>query len=178
MVTRLAEHKGLDLVMEAFDEMMKEDIYFILLGSGEEKYERFFNVATARYPGRVGAITKFSAELSSLIYAGADLFLMPSLFEPCGLAQMIAAKYGTIPIVRSTGGLHDSIIPYNPEEKTGNGVTFLTIHPEDMLHAIKRAIGLYDNKKDWNQIVENAMNSDFSWNKGAKEYLKIYKDII
>ena len=103
---------------------------------------------------------------------------MPSLFEPCGLAQMIAAKYGTIPIVRSTGGLHDSIIPYNPEEKTGNGVTFLTIHPEDMLHAIKRAIGLYDNKKDWNQIVENAMNSDFSWNKGAKEYLKIYKDII
>lgn len=178
MIGRLAEHKGIDLVIEVFDELMKENIQFVLLGTGESRYENFFHKKTREYRGRMSVSTAFSAELASRIYAGADLFLMPSISEPCGLAQMISLRYGTIPIVRETGGLKDSIIPYNPNTEKGNGISFQSVNAQDMLGAIKRAISLYWYKEQWNTLVGNGMKSDFSWKASSKEYLKLYKEML
>lgn len=178
MIGRLAEHKGIDLVMSVFDELMQEKIQFVMLGTGEVKYENFFRGKEAEYPGRVSVSTEFSAELASRIYSGADIFLMPSISEPCGLAQMISLRYGTIPVVRETGGLKDSIVPYNKETGKGNGITFLTVNAQDMIGAVKRAIKLYWNKEQWNAIVNNGMNTDFSWKASSKEYIRLYKDMM
>ncbi len=177
MVTRLVAHKGIDLVVSVFDELMCEDVQFVLLGSGEKQYEDFFRSMAERYQGRVWANCSFSSEIAGRIYAGVDLFLMPSLSEPCGLSQMIAAKYGTVPIVRATGGLQDSIVPYNPVEKSGNGVTFGQINAQDMLGAVKRAIALYHSPADWDILTDNAFASDFSWSRGAERYLEVYGGI-
>lgn len=178
MIGRLAEHKGIDLVLSVFDELMKEKIQFILLGTGESKYENFFRKKASEYPGRVSVSMAFSAELANMIYAGADLFLMPSVSEPCGLAQMISLRYGTIPIVRETGGLKDSIIPYNTETGEGNGITFRSVNAQDMIGAVKRAIKLYWDKENWATLVSNGMKTDFSWKVSSKEYLKLYKDMV
>ena len=178
MIGRLAEHKGVDLVTSVFDEMMKEKIQFVLLGTGESKYEDFFRKKAGEYKGRMSVSTKFSAELASRIYAGADIFLMPSISEPCGLAQMISLRYGTIPIVREIGGLKDSIVPYNTEMGTGNGITFGSVNAQDMIGAVKRTIRLYWDKEHWNTLVANGMKSDFSWKISSKEYMKLYKDML
>jgi len=178
MIGRLTEHKGIELVIGVFEEMMKEKIQFILLGTGDAKYEDFFRRKAGAYPGRMSVTTTFSAELASRIYAGADLFLMPSVSEPCGLAQMISLRYGTIPIVRETGGLKDSISPYNPETGKGNGITFLSVNAQDMLGAIRRAVKLYWDKEQWNILVGNGMRSDFSWKASSKEYMRLYKEMV
>lgn len=178
MIGRLAEHKGIDLVISVFDEIMEENLQFVLLGTGDEKYEDFFRTKETEYQGRMSVSTAFSAELASRIYAGADLFLMPSISEPCGLAQMISLRYGTIPIVRETGGLKDTIIPYNPETGKGNGITFRSVNAQDMMGAIKRAVGLYWEKDHWKLLVANGMNSDFTWKTSSKEYLGLYKEIV
>ncbi|HML38112.1 MAG TPA: glycogen/starch synthase, partial [Bacillota bacterium] len=178
MIGRLADHKGIDLVISVFDEIMTERIQFVLLGTGDKKYENFFRRKAGEYQGRMSVTTAFSAELANRIYAGADLFLMPSISEPCGLAQMISLRYGTIPIVRETGGLKDSIIPYDPSAGTGNGVTFASINAQDMLGAVKRAIKLYWDKEQWKILMENGMNSDFSWKASSKKYLRLYKEML
>ena len=178
MIGRLAEHKGIDLVISVFDEIMREKVQFVLLGTGESKYEEFFHKKAAEYPGRMSVSTKFSAQLANQIYAGADLFLMPSISEPCGLAQMISLRYGTIPIVRATGGLKDSIVPFDPETGMGNGFTFLTVNAQDMVGAIKRAIQLYWDKEQWAILVKNGLSADFSWKASSKEYIKLYKEIL
>jgi len=177
MVTRLVEHKGIDLVIEAFDAMMQENIQFILLGAGDQQYEYFFREKERAYPKRVCFYRGYSEGLANKIYAGSDLFLMPSISEPCGLSQMIAAKYGTIPIVRETGGLKDSIEAFNPETGKGNGVTFKQVNWCDMLGAIQRAIGIYNDPVNHKKIINNALKSDFSWKKGAKEYLTLYNEL-
>lgn len=178
MIGRLAEHKGIDLVIEVFEELMKENIQFVVLGTGESKYEDFFRRKAKLYQNRMSVSNTFSAELASRIYAGADLFLMPSISEPCGLAQMISLRYGTIPIVRETGGLADSIVPYNPETGKGNGISFHSVNAQDMLGAIKRAIKLFWDKEQWNKLVANGMKSDFSWKTSSKEYLKLYREMM
>ena len=178
MIGRLADHKGIDLVISVFDEIMGEKLQFVLLGTGEAKYESFFRKKAGVYKGRMSVSTEFSAELASRIYAGADLFLMPSVSEPCGLAQMISLRYGTIPIVRETGGLKDSIVPYNPDTGKGNGISFVSVNAQDMLGALKRAIDLYWDKEQWPILVGNGMNTDFSWKTSSKEYLKLYKDML
>lgn len=178
MIGRLADHKGIDLVVNVFDEIMQEKLQFVLLGTGEAKYEDFFRGKAGKYKGRMSVSTEFSAELASRIYAGADLFLMPSVSEPCGLAQMISLRYGTIPIVRETGGLKDSIVPYNPENGKGNGISFGSVNAQDMIGALKRAIGLYWDKEQWLILVSNGMNSDFSWKASSKEYLKLYREMV
>lgn len=177
MIGRLAEHKGIDLVISVFDEIMQENLQFVLLGTGDEKYEDFFRGKEAEYQGRMSVSTAFSAELASRIYAGADLFLMPSISEPCGLAQMISLRYGTIPIVRETGGLKDSIIPYNPETGQGDGITFGSVNAQDMLGAMKRAVSLYWDKDQWKLLVANGMNADFTWKTSSKEYLRLYREM-
>lgn len=176
MVSRLVGHKGLDLVKSVFGKLMEMNVQFVLLGSGDFEYESFFKEMQASYPGRVSATIGFDAPLSHKIYASSDVFLMPSKSEPCGLAQMISLRYGTIPIVRATGGLNDSIRDFGGED--GNGYNFLTYNAYDMLDALYRAAGDYFDKDKWKKHVEVAMKCDFSWNKSANEYIALYKSII
>ncbi len=176
MITRLAAHKGIDLVTRVIDEAVESGIQFVILGTGEGEFESFFKQLEWRHPGKVRALIEFNKDTAKKIYAGADIFLMPSKSEPCGLAQMIASRYGTVPIVRETGGLADTIIPYNPEENSGNGITFYSYNAHDMLDAIKRAMLLYNDKNVWKKLVKNAMTKDFSWNASAEKYLEMYKE--
>ncbi len=178
MVTRLVSHKGLDLVKYIFNEIINKGMSVALLGNGDYAYEEFFQEMKDRYPGRVGVKIGFIPELARKIYAGSDVFLMPSKSEPCGLAQMVALRYGTIPVVRETGGLKDSIIDLGAPEGKGNGFTFKTYNAHDMLGALERAQKLYANKDEWNQAVKNAMQCDFSWKRSAAEYVEMYKSIL
>lgn len=176
MVSRLVAHKGLDLVKTVFAQIMEMNVQFVLLGSGDYEYERFFLEAGASYSGRVSTTIGFNIPLSHKIYAASDVFLMPSKSEPCGLAQMISMRYGTIPVVRSTGGLHDSVHDFGGEN--GNGYDFLTYNPGDMLDALYRAAGDFSNPDIWNQHVKTVMQCDFSWGKSAGEYIALYKSLL
>ena len=178
MVTRLVSHKGLDLVKEGMDEIMRStNAQVVILGSGEAEYEQFFEWMQEKYPGRFNISLGFVPELSRKIYAGADIFLMPSKSEPCGLSQMISLRYGTIPVIRETGGLKDSI--QDSGDGKGNGFTFKTYNTGDMLHSLGRAIWLYNEEKDnWKVLVERALKCDNSWSKSAGEYIALYKQIL
>ena len=177
MVTRMVAHKGLDLVKAALDQLMnEEDIQFVILGSGDWEYETFFREMQNKYQGRLNASFGFVPELSRKIYAGSDIFLMPSKSEPCGLSQMIALRYGTIPVVRETGGLKDSI--HDSGDGEGNGITFKNYDPMDMMNAVKRALEGYKNKEGWDILVKRAMQSDNSWGKSANEYIRLYRNML
>ena len=177
MVTRLVGHKGLDLVKAVLDELLSTcDVQFVVLGSGEWQYESFFKEMAEKYPDKMGLKLGFIPSLSKKIYAGADLFLMPSKSEPCGLSQMISLRYGTIPIVRETGGLRDSIKDSGDGE--GNGFTFSSYNAHDMLFTVKRALDGYKNREGWNILVKRAMECDNSWGKSANEYIRLYKALL
>ena len=178
MISRLASHKGFDLVRRVADEILASDVQFVLLGTGEGELEDFFSGLAQRHPDKCGVMLAFDKLLAKQIYASADMFLMPSKSEPCGLAQMIASRYGTIPIVRETGGLYDTIRPYITSDGSGNGFTFKTYNAHDMLDAVRRALSLYCDKEEWSKLVANAMNMDFSWNASAKKYLKMYDELL
>ena len=178
MVTRLVSHKGLDLVCDALDYFMEKDVQLVVLGKGDANYETFFNYAAARYPGRIGVYLGYSESLAMQIYAGADLFLMPSKSEPCGLSQMIAMRYGTVPIVRETGGLKDTVHAYEAWNGEGNGFTFADYNAGDMAYVICEAIDLYhDNRTAFKKLQKRGMNEDFSWTRSAAEYHNIYESI-
>ena len=177
MVTRLVSHKGLDLCKAVLDELLATtDIQLVVLGSGDYQYEEFFRGLAARYPEQVGLCLGFVPDLARKIYAGSDLFLMPSKSEPCGLSQMVALRYGTIPIVRETGGLRDSVKDSGDGE--GNGFVFSSYNAHDMLHAIRRACEGYEDKDGWQILVKRAMDSDNSWGKSANEYIRMYKEVL
>ena len=178
MVGRLASHKGIDLVAAVFEELLSEPLQIVVLGTGERRYEEFFRKMAEAYPDRVAAITGFSERLASNIYAGSDLFLMPSISEPCGLSQMIALRYGTIPIVRETGGLKDSVIPFDPSTGKGNGITFGSVNAHDMLFAVRRGQVLYHDPVSWKQLMKNAFLTNLSWARSTVEYVKIYQDLL
>ena len=178
MVTRLTSQKGLDLVREVMVELLKFDIQLVVLGTGYPEYEDLMRYWENTDHMKVRGIIKFSNELASKIYAASDMFLMPSRSEPCGLAQMISMRYGTVPIVHTVGGLKETVTPYNHETKEGNGFTFQSYSPWDMFDAIKRALAAYDSKDDWKNVRKNAMNTDFSWTKSANEYLETYKSVF
>lgn len=176
MVSRFVDHKGLDLVEAVLHDILGEDIRLIVLGKGEWRYEQMFIEAKRLYPAKISASIMFSGDLAEKIYAGADMFLMPSRTEPCGLAQMIAMRYGTIPIVRETGGLRDTVQAFVDYQGTGNGFTFASYNAHDMLHVIGEACGVYrHNKKAWKHLMEQGMTADFSWNASAEEYITIYE---
>ncbi len=176
MVTRLVSHKGLDLVKAILDELLAtSEMQLVVLGSGDYEYESFFRSIAEKYPEKVGLRIGFVPELARKIYAGADMFLMPSKSEPCGLSQMVALRYGTVPIVRETGGLRDSITDCG--DGIGNGFTFKSYNAHDMLDAIRRGLTLYYNG-DWNELVVRALNCDFSWGRSANTYIKLYKDLL
>ena len=178
IVSRLVSHKGLDLVCEVLHDMMELPLQMVILGKGDRKYEEFFQWAAQQYSGRMAVRLDYNEELSMAIYAGADLFLMPSKSEPCGLSQMIAMRYGTVPIVRETGGLKDTVLPYNKFEGTGRGFTFSDINAGDMLWVIREAVDLYHNNKEaWRGLQKEGMTADFSWDHSAQEYIDIYQRI-
>ncbi len=177
MITRLVRQKGIDLVTRVMEEILKMDIQFVLLGTGDQDYQDFFEYYASSYPGKISAFIKFDGVLASKIYAGSDLFLMPSLFEPCGLSQMIAMAYGTLPIVRETGGLRDTVIPYNEFTGEGNGFSFTNYNAHDMLHVIEYAVTQYQNKETWRNLMKNAMRAKYDWNTQSEEYLKLYREI-
>lgn len=177
MVTRLTEQKGVDLLVARIDQLMQSNLQIIILGKGDWKYENKLKELQNRYYGKLRVIINFSTDIANKIYAGSDMFLMPSKFEPCGLSQMIAMRYGTIPIVRRTGGLNDTVTGFNPMELTGNGFTFYSFNADDMCDAIYRAIGTYQNKREWISLIANAMSCDFSWKASAEKYMELYNKL-
>ena len=178
MVTRLVSHKGLDLVCETLDAIMEKDVQFVVLGKGDAKYETFFEYAKQRYGTRMAVHLGYSEELAMQIYAGADLFLMPSKSEPCGLSQMIAMRYGTVPIVRETGGLKDTVHAYEAWNGAGNGFTFANYNAGDMCYVVCQAIDLYhENRNAYARLQQRGMTADFSWARSAQAYREIYKAI-
>lgn len=179
MVGRLSNQKGLDLVDYVIADIMRQKVQLVVLGMGEGRYFNLFSWAEGEYKGRVAARFTMDHNLAHKIYAGTDIFLMPSQFEPCGLSQMIAMRYGTIPIVRETGGLRDTVLSYNEFSGEGNGFTFFNYNAHDMLHVIERSIGYYNNRRDiWNTLQQRGMNGDYSWAHSAKEYMKLYKSLF
>lgn len=176
IVSRLVEPKGMDLVVRMMDEILQhEDIQLVVLGTGEKRYEDWFKGLAWRYPKKVSVNIYFSNELAQRIYAGADIFLMPSNYEPCGIGQLIALRYGTIPVVRQTGGLKDTVQQYNKYTQEGNGFVFNNYNAHEMMYALKRALSFYGNYEIWHKIQLNAVQSDFSWKRSAKEYEALYE---
>ena len=174
-VSRLVKHKGFDLVTASIHEIMGMDVQMVVLGTGDWNYEESFRQAQNQYPGRFTAHIMYSGALSTAIYGGADLFLMPSEAEPCGLSQMIAMRYGTVPVVRETGGLKDTVYPWNKFTGEGRGFTFANINAQDMVWVLREAVDLYHtDKKAWRTLQHNGMTADFSWKKSAEDYMQIY----
>ncbi|MCC8060388.1 MAG: glycogen synthase GlgA [Clostridiales bacterium] len=179
VVSRLTDQKGFDLIQAVMDELCAEDMQLIVLGTGDERYENMFRHYDWKYGDRVSAQIYYSDELSHRIYAGCDAFLMPSLFEPCGLSQLMALRYGTVPIVRETGGLKDTVQPYNEYESTGTGFSFANYNAHEMLDSVRYAKHIYyDKKREWNKIVDRAMAQDFSWSTSAMKYQELYDWLI
>lgn len=178
MISRLADQKGFDLLAEIIDELFGLDIGFVLLGTGEQKYHDLFNRIAMKYPQKAGIRIAYDDRLAHKIEAGADLFLMPSKYEPCGLNQIYSLKYGTIPVVRATGGLDDTITPYDPSTGTGNGFKFSRYDSKDFLGQIKTALTFYAQPEHWIKLIQNAMASDFSWQKSADAYIQLYRKAL
>lgn len=179
MVTRMTEQKGFELVRSEIDDMMlNEDMQFVLLGTGDYAYEQFMRDAEQRYPGRLCAYIGYDEKLAHLVYAGSDFFLMPSRFEPCGLSQMIAMRYGSLPIVRETGGLKDSVIPYNCITGEGTGFSFANYDAGEMRMVVHYALETYKDKKAMKSLIANAMGTDFSFERSAKEYIRMYISML
>lgn len=178
IVSRLTDQKGFDLIAYVMDELCQDAVQFVVLGTGEEQYENMFRHFAWKYNGKVSANIYYSEALSHKIYAACDAFLMPSLFEPCGLSQLMSLRYGTVPIVRETGGLKDTVEAYNEFEKTGTGFSFSNYNAHEMMNTVRYAERIYyDKRRDWNKIVERAMLKDFSWNNSAKQYEELYDNL-
>ena len=176
MVTRLTRQKGMDLVTYALDRILSNGVQVAVLGTGDYEYENALRYFASKYPGQMAARIQFDSALSQRMYAGSDMFLMPSLFEPCGLSQMIAMRYGTLPVVRETGGLKDTVIPYNYETGEGTGFSFANFNGDEMGDAVFRGARLFwDNHDAWNNVVTQAMNQDFSWTRSASKYMDLYR---
>lgn len=178
IVSRLTHQKGCDLIINILEEVLKEKVQVVILGTGDYMYEYSFRNFEERHKGKVSANIKFSNELAHKIYSSSDFFLMPSLFEPCGLGQLIALRYGTLPIVRETGGLKDTVIPYNKYTGRGTGFSFRNYNHEELLNTIKLALEVYKDKNIYKSLVTQAMEEDNSWGKSAKEYLSLYEELM
>ena len=177
MVSRLAEQKGFDIIMDVFEAMMQLPIQVVVLGVGEKRYHDFFTKAQKKYPEQVSAHLTFNGDLAHFIEAGSDMFLMASRYEPCGLNQLYSLKYGAVPIVRATGGLEDTVEDYNPSTGTGTGFKFTGYNGEELLKAVKRALETFADRVAWKKIIRNGMAKDFSWDSSARKYLQLYRSL-
>jgi starch synthase len=175
MTTRLYERKGIDLVENILDDLMRLNVGFVLQGTGEERHHFLLQEIRQRHPGRIGLFIGYKEELAHQIIAGSDIFLMPSRYEPCGLDQLYCLRYGTIPVVRATGGLDETIQAYDPETGQGNGFKFNGYTPAEFLRAIQEALALYENREAWIKLMQNNMKLDFSWDKVAPKYVELYR---
>ena len=179
VVSRLTDQKGFDLIQYVMEDLCSDNIQLVVLGTGEERYENMFRHFDWKYHNKVSAQIYYSEPMSHKIYAASDAFLMPSLFEPCGLSQLMALRYGTLPIVRETGGLKDTVEPYNEFEGTGTGFSFTNYNAHEMLNSIRYAERIYyDKKREWNKMIDRAMAKDFSWNASALKYQELYDWLI
>ena len=178
IVSRLVAQKGFDLLQAAVEELMLRDVQVVVLGNGEARFELFLAMQIKAYPGRFATRLGFNDRLAHQIEAGSDMFLMPSLYEPCGLNQMYSLRYGTVPVVRATGGLRDTVVEYDPKSRAGNGFVFGPYDPDAMLAAIDRALAVYRNKAAWAALMRNGMTADFSWDRSAGEYLALYRKML
>lgn len=178
LVSRLVDQKGLDILLESIHRILSMDVQFAVLGTGEPYYEEALSAVSKRYLGKMSAVIGFSGILAQKIYAGSDMFLMPSRFEPCGLGQLIAMRYGSIPIVRKTGGLEDTVLDYDEGSGTGSGFVFQEYSSLALIEAVSRAVDLYNNKRSWNSLVRNVMEQDFSWNRSAALYTELYIEAL
>lgn len=178
MISRLDTQKGLDLLVQILDDVLALEVGLVILGSGDKRIQQGIQEAAARHPGRVGLKIGFDEALAHRIMAGADVFLIPSRYEPCGLTQMYALKYGTVPVVRATGGLDDTIVQFDPRTKKGNGFKFTLYKPEALLSALAKAVQIFQDSKTWKRIMANGMKADFSWDRSARKYMDIYRSIM
>lgn len=179
IVSRLVSQKGLDLISSILEDLLQDRIQIVVLGTGDTEYENMFKYFAFKYPDKLSANIRFDNSLAQKIYAASDMFLMPSKFEPCGIGQLIALRYGSMPIVRETGGLKDTVHPFNPLTSEGNGFSFTNYNARDMLHTIRFAEHFYYNEKDnWHKLISTAMNEDNSWNKSAYIYRDLYNSVL
>ncbi len=178
LISRLFDAKGMDLISGAFNELMKLNIQMVLLGTGDKKYHNFFEKMSGKYHDKFASYLGFNDELAHLIEGGADILLMPSRYEPCGLNQMYSLTYGTVPLVRETGGLADTVIRFNEKTEDGNGFVFKQYEAAAFLKELKRALKIFEDKKTWIKIMRNGMKCDFSWNSSAKKYVDLYKTVL
>ncbi len=178
MISRLDDQKGLDLLDQILEKVMKMDVQMVLLGVGERKYHTMFEKAAKKHPSKLAAVLRFDAELAHWIEAGADMFLMPSRYEPCGLNQLYSMNYGTVPIVRATGGLDETVDQVNVTKGTGTGFKFKDYDAKQLLATIQLAVKTYGDKKTWTKIMKNGMSKDFSWEASAKKYINLYKKLL
>ena len=179
LVSRLVPPKGLDLIVRIMDELLQhEDMQLVVLGTGDKIYEDWFKGLAWRFPKKVSANIRFSNELAQRIYASSEIFLMPSNYEPCGIGQLIALRYGTVPVVRETGGLKDTVQPYDKYTNEGNGFVFPKYNAHELMYAVKKALAMRKNLQIWYKIVQNAMNSDYSWKESAREYKALYEKLM
>jgi starch synthase len=178
IISRLADQKGFDLLAEISNELLSLDLQMVILGTGDEKYHHLFTEIGSKYPEKISVNLRFDNKLAHLIEAGSDMFLMPSRYEPCGLNQLYSLKYGTVPIVRKTGGLADTIEEFDPKTGQGTGFVFEEYDASKLLHAIKQALGVYKNKKSWGVLMKNGMEKDFSWEASAGKYVELYQKAL
>ena len=178
IVSRLTSQKGLDLINYMMPEIMSENLQMVVLGTGEHQYQSMFNYYNSNFSDKLSARITFDTAFAQQIYAACDIFLMPSLYEPCGIGQMLAMRYGSIPIVRETGGLKDTVMPYNKFTGEGHGFSFANYNAHEMFFTLQKAIKLYQDKNIWNNLIINAMNTDNSWKKSAQDYIRIFKSLI
>ena len=178
IISRLTDQKGFDILSSVLEELLKSDLQLIVVGTGEKRYEEMFNYFAWKYPQKISSQIRFDLGLAQRVYAGSDMMLIPSRFEPCGLTQLVAMRYGTVPIVRETGGLADSVIPYNQYTGKGLGFTFMNYDGEDLKECVYRAISVFNDKKAWKKLVLSDMKADYSWKKSAGEYEAIYEKLI
>ncbi len=178
IISRLADQKGFDLLEQVLPQLMKQRLMVVILGTGEEKYHRWLEAEAPKFKGKLGVKIAFNNQLAHLMEAGADMFLMPSRYEPCGLNQIYSMKYGTIPVVRATGGLADTVTPVGDPKTLGTGFVFTDYTPEAFLKAIHTALDAYANKDLWPRIMVHAMSQDFSWKVSARKYLELYKSLV
>lgn len=178
IISRVVQHKGFDILIESLKEVLKEDVQFVMLGMGDEHYIRRFQLLQERFPEKISVQPIFDEALAKRIYASSDLFMMPSLFEPCGLSQLISFRYGTIPIARKTGGLNDTVIGYLGDPENGNGFTFWNPREADLEEVTKKALAVYEKKDTWRSLVQRVMRLDYSWTASAQQYVNMYQELI
>lgn len=177
IISRVVQHKGFDILIESLKEILKEDVQFVMLGLGEEHYINRFYLLKDKFPDKISINNVFDENLAKRIYAASDMFMMPSLFEPCGLSQLISFRYGTIPIARKTGGLNDTVIGYLGNKELGNGFTFWNPREEDLEEVTKKALEIYHNKEEWETLAKRVMKLDYSWKASAEKYIETYKRV-